>query len=190
MMQRNSFNNPKVYLIDENTLKYVTEDTETGRMKSILLRRGIDVTSDVFDVMSKSYHEENLNDRYWLEHLDFLSEKKKSQYDAGEEGVAADPISEITDKRADVFSSLFKEEDSDSEMVIILREKILPKLTENQINLYLDLYGARKTQEEIRLEEIAITGKEVTHQAISNRVKKLHKRVQTLMEEYLPLDEQ
>lgn len=189
-MQRNSFSNPKAYLIDENTLKYVTEDTETGRLKSVLLRRGIDVTSDVFDVMSKSYHEENLNDRYWLEHLDFLSEKKKSQYEAGEDGVAADPISEITDNGADVFSSLFKEDDSDSEMVIILREKILPKLTENQINLIYSLYGESKTQEEIRLEEIAITGKEVTHQAISNRVKKLHKRVQTLMEEYLPLDEQ
>ena len=190
MNLRNNFNNPKAYLIDENTLKYVTEDTETGRLKSVLLRRGIDVTSDVFDVMSESYHAENLNDRYWMEHLDFLSEKKKSQYDAGDDSVAADPISEIKDGGADVFSSIFKKDDADSEMVIILREKIFPQLTENQLNLIYSLYGESKTQEEIRLEEIAITGKKVTHQAISNRVKKLHKRVQTLMEEYLPLDEQ
>lgn len=188
-MQRNSFNNPKVYLIDEDTLKYVTQDSETGRMKSVLLRRGIDITSDVFDVLSESYHAENLNDRYWLEHLDFLSEKKKSQYEAGEEGVATDPISEIKDSGADVFSSLFKRDNAKSEMVIVLREKILPKLTENQLNLIYSLYGESKTQEEIRLEEISITGKEVTHQAISNRLKKIHKRVRTLMEEYLPLDE-
>ena len=190
MIQRNNFNNPKVYIIDEDTLKYVTEDPETGRLKSILLKRGIDVKSEVFNVMAESYHAENINDRYWLEHLDYLSEKKKAQFEEGDDGVAADPISEIKDNGADVFSTLFKGGDSDSEMVIILREKIFPQLTENQLNLIYSLYGECKTQEEIRLEEITITGKEVTHQAISNRVKKLQRRVQTLMEEYLPMDEQ
>lgn len=190
MNQRNNFNNPKVYLIDEDTLKYVTEDVETGKLKSILLKRDIDVTSEAFDVLAESYHAENLNDRYWLEHLDYLSEKKKSQFEEGDDGVAADPISEITDKGAEIFSTLFKKDDADSEMVIILREKIFPQLTENQLNLIYSLYGESKTQEEIRLEEIAVTGKVVTHQAISNRVRKLHKRVQMLMKEYLPMDEQ
>jgi len=189
-MQKSKVNsNPKVFPIEEGKLRYPILNTETGRYESKILIRGVDVTEEEFDVLLDSYHAEQLNDRYWEEHLDYTSEMKKARYETGEEDVLHDPIESIRDERGDVLSQILHSEEQESEMVRTFLERVLPKLTESQINLIYDFYGARKTLEEIRLEEATITGKVVTHQAMSNRLKKIHARVEKLMPEFMPTEE-
>lgn len=189
-MQKSKVNsNPKTYPVEEGKLRYPILNTETGRYETKILIRGVDVTEEEFDVLQDSYHAEQLNDRYWEEHLDYTSEMKKARYEAGEEDTLHDPIESIRDTRGDVLSQLLHSEEQDSEMVRAFYEKVLPKLTNNQKNLIYDHYGARKTLEQIRREEMAITGKEIKHQAMSNRLKKIHNKVKKLMPEFMPTEE-
>ncbi len=188
-MYNNNYSNPKVYLIDENHLQYVQVNFETGKLEKKILTRGIDIDSAAFDFLAESYHDEGLNDRYEEEHRDFLSEKIKGQVADGNDDMTEDPIENLSDRRSDILSSLFGEAEVDSEMVIVLREQVFPKLTEAQLNLIFAHYGEQRTLEDIRLEEQAITGKVITHQAMSNRLKKIHKRVETLIEEALPTED-
>jgi len=186
---KKNYGNPKTYPVEEGKLRYPILNTETGRYETKILIRGVDVTEEEFDVLQDSYHAEQLNDRYWEEHLDYTSEMKKARYETGEEDTLHDPIQSIQDTRGDVLSQILHNEEQESEMVRAFCERVLPKLTDNQKSLIYDFYGARKTLEEIRLEEAAITGKVVTHQAMSNRLKKIHARVEKLMPEFMPTEE-
>lgn len=189
-MQKSKVNsNPKTYPVEDGKLRYPILNTETGRYETKILIRGVDVTEEEFDVLKDSYHAEQLNDRYWDEHLDYASELKKARYEAGEEDALHDPIDSIRDTRGDVFSQIFRSEERESEMVRIFCERVLPKLTDNQKNLIYDYYGARKTLEQIRQKEMAITGREIKHQAMTNRIKKIHARVKKLMPEFMPTEE-
>ncbi|MEG1446999.1 MAG: hypothetical protein RSC58_06995, partial [Ruthenibacterium sp.] len=53
----------------------------------------------------------------------------------------------------------------------------MEKLTDAQRDLIFEHFGARKTLEEIRQTEIAATGKDITQQAVSNRLKKIITRL-------------
>jgi len=189
-MQRNIGNgNPKVYLVEEGKLQYPIRNMETGRIETKILVRGVDVDDVTFDCLYECYHAEQLSDRYFEEHLDYVSEMKKAKYEAGDDGVTQEPIEGIADERADICNQIFAKASEEPEIVKIFMERVFPKLTDAQKNLIYPHYGERKTLEEIRMEEAAETGREVTHQAMSNRIKKIQNRVKTLMPEFLPIKE-
>lgn len=179
----------KVYPIEEGILNYPVFNTETGRRERKIFIRGVNIEPEVFDCLKESYHDEYLGDRYYEEHQDYAFEMKKARFEMGADGVTQEPMAEITDDKADVFKQIFEKAVKEPEIVKVFTERVLPQLTEAQKNLIFAHYGERRTLESIRLEEAAITGKEVTHQAMSNRLKKIHKRVEKLMPEFLPIKE-
>jgi len=72
---------------------------------------------------------------------------------------------------------LFAANKEDSPLVRVLKEKVFPYLSEDQINLIYDYYGAGKTLEQIAAEQ----DKPVTKQAIANRLAKIHTKIKKYM---------
>lgn len=72
---------------------------------------------------------------------------------------------------------LFSKKDEDSISVKEFKEKILPILTEEQINLIYERFGAEKTLEQIAAQQ----DKPVSRQAIDNRIKRIFKKVKENM---------
>lgn len=80
--------------------------------------------------------------------------------------------------------ALFQEEKPESALVTAFREKVAPKLTEDQQELILDLYGEQKTLEQVAAEiSVKKGGKPITHQAVSSRLNKIKAKTRKLMEE-------
>jgi hypothetical protein len=79
---------------------------------------------------------------------------------------------------ASLEDDLFMDEEPVSDMVSTFMKNVLPKLSEDQKNLIYDLYGANKDLKELAAES------GTTYQAIQNRRKKLHTRIEKLMAEY------
>lgn len=79
--------------------------------------------------------------------------------------------------------AFFLEEEPESELLKAFREKVMPKLTEDQKELILDIYGDQKTLEQVAAEISAKKGgKPITHQAVSNRLKKIKEKTKKLLE--------
>ncbi|MCR4933112.1 MAG: hypothetical protein K6A29_02855 [Lachnospiraceae bacterium] len=79
---------------------------------------------------------------------------------------------------ASLEDDLFMDEEPVNDMVSIFMKNVLPKLSEDQKNLIYDLYGTNKDLKELAAES------GTTYQAIQNRRKKLHNRIEKLMAEY------
>ncbi len=85
---------------------------------------------------------------------------------------AKNPWDTIADPNADSFSILYEEDAPVDEKVLKILE-FMDKLTDAQRDLIYDHLGAWKYLEDIRREEEARTGKEITQQAMSNRWNKI-----------------
>lgn len=78
--------------------------------------------------------------------------------------------------------ALFGEKPKESPLVQEFNEKVKPSLTEAQTDLLYDRYGMDKPLAQIAQEQpVKENGKHVSHQAISNRLTKLHNKVRKNM---------
>ena len=78
--------------------------------------------------------------------------------------------------------ALFGEKPKESPLVQEFNEKVKPSLTEAQTDLFYDRYGMDKPLVQIAQEQpVKENGKNVSHQAISNRLTKLHNKVRKNM---------
>ncbi len=79
--------------------------------------------------------------------------------------------------------ALFMEKESESDLLKAFREKVVPKLTEDQVELILDIFGEQKTLEQVAAEISARQGgKPITHQAVSSRLNKIKAKTRKLLE--------
>lgn len=128
------------------------------------------VTEELIIKADEDFHEWDLQDRYEEEHRDYTFQNETRRCE--EEGSNINALENLPDVKSDIWERLFPEITEPSEMEQKVRA-IIETLTPEQQNLFFARMGEGKKLEDIRLEEAAITGKTVTHQAISNRWKKV-----------------
>lgn len=174
-LRTSHYNNKRdSYMTKDGRYAYSTWDGEHNRNVTHYLEVGKDgVTEELLIFLDEDDHDTDLQERYNDDNADYSFQNKQLAYCKNKEDEnVTDPINEIEDKHADPFDLMFPEEE-------VLNEQLLhvifamDKLTEAQRNLIYEHFGARKTLEEIRQAEITSTGKAVSQQAFSNRLKKI-----------------
>lgn len=168
--------NRNSYRTRDGRYAYITWDDEQRRNVTHYLEVGKDgVTEELLILLDEDDHDVDLQERYDTENADFSFQNKQTAHDCDPARIS-NPLTEIVDKNADIFAVLFPEEETVGETMVQLIAA-LDKLTDAQRDLIYEHFGARKTLEEIRQAEIATTGKEITQQAVSNRLKKIIARL-------------
>lgn len=175
--RKSRFNaNRNCYRTRDGRYAYITWDDEQRRNVTHYLEVGKDgVTEEMLIFLDEDDHDVDLQERYDTENADYAFQNKQASHDCDPAKIS-DPLTEIVDKDADIFASLFPAEESVDETMAQLIAA-MDKLTDAQHDLIYEHFGARKTLEEIRQAEIAATGKEITQQAVSNRLKKIITRL-------------
>lgn len=170
--------NRNSYLTKDGRYAYITWDGEHNRNVTHYLEVGKDgVTEELLIFLDEDDHDTDLQERYNDDNADYSFQNKQLTYCKNQKDEnATDPINEIEDKHADPFNLLFPEEEVTNEQLLQLISA-MDNLTEAQRNLIYDHFGAKKTLEEIRQSEITSTGKDVSQQAFSNRLKKIITRL-------------
>ena len=112
------------------------------------------------------------------EHIDKVFQKKLARYDnAGDDIQLDDPWEEVAYDHAgaDAFALLFPDDMPEDERIVKVRE-FIATLQPQQEDLFYQHIGMGRSLEELRLEEIERTGREITQQAYSKRWNKIFAR--------------
>ncbi len=119
-------------------------------------------------------HDEDVREETEERNRDVVFADKAARHErSGNTGEdAQNPWDAIADPQGDPFSILYGENAPMDEKVQKVLE-FMDKLTDAQRDLIYDHLGAWKYLEDIRREEEALTGKEITQQAMSNRWNKI-----------------
>ncbi|MEG1639982.1 MAG: hypothetical protein RR284_03550 [Ruthenibacterium sp.] len=164
------------YRTKDGRYAYITWDSETSHDVTHYLEVGKDgVTEDLLIFLDEDDHDTYLQERYDGEYSNYRFQNKQDVHHCDPANTSG-TIEEIADKNADIFAALFPAEESRNENLARLIVA-MEKLTDAQRDLIFEHFGARKTLEEIRQTEIAATGKDITQQAVSNRLKKIITRL-------------
>lgn len=173
--KRSSRYNPNrnSYITEDGRYAYVVWDGESKCNITHYIETGKGgVTEEILILLDEDDHQMDLQERYGSENADYGFLNRQLHHIEDSEKFAIDPIGNIEDKQADLFTVLFTEEVVPNKLMPQLLE-IMDNLTDAQRDLIYDHLGAMKQLEEIRQDEIAATGKQVTQQAVSNRWKKI-----------------
>ncbi len=114
-------------------------------------------------------------DSYQQKHADYSFKHAVTRFEQNPDDESGHPIEQISDPTADIFRTLYPDQELDGVLLEKLR-KAIEQLTDDQKDLIFDLYGMCKTNTQIGKE------KNVTEAAIRCRRDKIHKRVKKLME--------
>lgn len=127
-------------------------------------------------------HDVDLQNRYQKENSDYEFRNQVYNTKAGDDDMEdTDAWAAIADPKADIMSILFpEEEETDPQVEKLL--KLMEQLTESQINLIYDHFGAMKQLKEICDEENAANGTSKSPQSVGNRKKKTIERLNKLFE--------
>lgn len=127
-------------------------------------------------------HDVDLQNRYQKENSDYEFRNQVYNTKAGDDDMEdTDAWAAIADPKADIMSILFlEEEETDPQVEKLL--KLMEQLTESQINLIYDHFGAMKQLKEICDEENAANGTSKSPQSVGNRKKKIIERLKKLFE--------
>lgn len=126
-------------------------------------------------------HAVDLQDRYQEENADYGFRNQVDNNKAGDDDDMEDTDvwAKLADPDADIEKILFsKEEPEDPQVVKLLQ--LMEQLTESQINLIYDHFGAMKQLKEICDEENAANGTNKSPQSVGNRKKKIIERLRKL----------
>jgi len=166
--------NRNSYMTKDGRYAYITWDEENKCNITHYVEVGKDgVTEEILVFLDEDDHDSDLQERYIDENADYGFQNKQLDYHKNQEDEnLTDPINEIEDKHANPFDLLFPKDEALNEQLLQLISA-MDKLTEAQRNLIYEHFGARKTLEEIRQAEIDSTGKDVSQQAFSNRLKRI-----------------
>ena len=128
-------------------------------------------------------HEVDLQNRYQDENADYEFMNRIVNQKVGDDDDMSDTDAwaMIADPKADVFDALFPEEEEVNPKLQQL-EKFMELLTEDQINLIYEHFGAGKTLKQICDEENAANGTDKSPQSVGNRKKKILERLKKLFE--------
>lgn len=133
-------------------------------------------------MLDRDDHEVDLQGRYQEENADYGFRNQVDNTKAGDDDMEdTDAWAAIADPKADIMSILFPEEEETGPQVEKLL-KLMEQLTESQINLIYDHFGAMKQLKEICDEENAANGTSKSPQSVGNRKKKIIERLKKLFE--------
>nr|WP_307989860.1 hypothetical protein [uncultured Niameybacter sp.] len=152
---------------------YYRWDAETQKETPITVTVGEDgVTAEHIIFLKEFDHQEQLQERYVKENLDYATENKKGKFYRGDENVVEDPIDGLATNKTNPDFFLYEDEVVDPQVEQLLQ--LMEKLTPAQIDLIYDHYGARRYFSDIAKEAgckpQAIDGKK---NRIIKRLKKL-----------------
>lgn len=134
-------------------------------------------------MLDRDDHDVDLQNRYQDENSDygFINQTVNKKAGNDEDMSDTDAWAAIADPKADIFSQLFPEEEEVDPLVVELMEH-MKKLTEDQINLIYEHFGAMKQLKQICDEENAANGTNKSPQSVGNRKKKIIERLKKLFE--------
>ncbi len=153
-------------------------DSKTRQMKPVPLEVGKDISVELTIELDKLDHDMDLNDRYQNELKDPLFESKVNSYKENSDSYEAiDPWDTIADKGNSPEEIIFAEPDPVNHRVGEVHRVIEEECTENQKDLFYSHFGMDIDLVDLRNEEEAKTGKEVSKQAFTNRKNKIIDKV-------------
>lgn len=134
-------------------------------------------------MLDRDDHDVDLQDRYQEENADYGFRNQVDNSKAGDDDDMedTDAWAKLADPNADVEKILFSEEEPENPQVVKLLQ-LMEQLTESQVNLIYDYFGARKQLTEICDEENAANGTSKSPQSVGNRKKKIIERLKKLFE--------
>ena len=141
----------------------------------IIITPGKDASEEIIIMLNQLDHDEALDDRYDAQHRSFYSETGKAIAKDSGKDMKADPIENHPDPAGDIFQQLFPDRMPTS----IRKQKLadyLPRLTDKQREFILDHFGLLMTLEDIARRD------GVTHQAVSDRKRKILNRLKQFFE--------
>ena len=134
-------------------------------------------------MLDRDDHNVDLQNRYQGENEDYGFRNQVDNTKAGddEDMEDTDAWAKLADPSADIEKLLFAEEELEDPQVTKLLQ-LMEQLTESQINLIYDYFGARKQLTEICDEENAANGTNKRPQSVGNRKKKDNESLRKLFE--------
>ena len=165
---------------DEDGTYVITRDLKrNGRWeKEIVARINPDDYpngSEIIVALSDMDYYEDCQEEDLNEHTDKVFQKKLGKYDsAADDTQLTDPWEEVAydQSGADAFALLFPDDMPEDERIAKARDFIATLLPQQE-ELFYQHIGLGRTLEELRLEEIERTGREITQQAYSKRWNKI-----------------
>lgn len=195
--------NRHCYRKDETTyvyMQWVEDENGKNHYVNYEFHVGEDgITIELLDMLQEADNEEAQNSEDAERNEDQFVHAESSEYDADNfnyspyDNISTSHVNSdgVTNLAAPYTGSpeyigpeavLFVEEKSENPMAVMLEEQVRPKLSEDQQNLIYDYYGMCKTVEQIAAESPAkADGSHVSHQAVSNRLKKIKAKTEKNM---------
>lgn len=156
---------------ESTSYTYYAYDPESGRQVRHILTPGEEgVTEDWIILLQEMDHAEALQERYAEENSDYRDRNYKAAVYHGSE-TAVDPVEKM------IYEAFLKEDSEENPNIEKLREMLWETLTEEQIDLVYDLFGACRKGTEIAAEQ------GVTQQAVDGRKRRILKKMRKLLEE-------
>ncbi len=185
-----SFDHRCYWLDEEHTQFLYWIHHVNGEWEPVVLTLDKDAPWEVLDTIAQSYHDESLNDRYQEGLLDYDFILKRIRYEknignyAGGRGIGhSDPFEELPGSILSIFDELFPDSVDKKEYLKEKFSNALEQLEPQQIDLLWKHYIDHKTIQAICDEENQRNGTSISHQAISNRLDKIFRRIAKLMPE-------
>ncbi len=181
--RQSKFNENRTSYLDSN-FNYVYEYQKLQDNGSYVTKRCVipysEENCNIFIMLDGKDHDFDLGERYDEENADVGFRAKQSAYENGGGNDGDDdfrdaPIDCIADQKADIFSTLFPEEESTDPRIKEITEW-MKTLTEPQRDLIYKHLGMGMSLEDIRREEETLTGRTITKQAMHNRWDKILNR--------------
>lgn len=171
------------YMAADGSYVYTAMVDENGRWVRRVMDRimpDCEANIELIRMLDQADHAEDLQNRYANENADyrFLNQLNSK---AGDDNYMddTDAWAAIADRNADIEQILFSDEEENQQVEMVLA--ILEHLTESQINLLYEHFGAGKQLTEICDEENTANGTHKSPQAFGNRKRKLLNRVRKLL---------
>ncbi len=183
------------WLDSEHTqfLYWIHQEYDTWR--AMILTPDRDMPREILDEIAKAYHNEDLNERYQRELIDYKFVLKRKRYEevmAGKSTGEADeygkkdPYEELEGPIDSILAELFPEEFCQNDAIKEKFRWVLDQLLPQQVQLLYDHFISNKSMTQIAEEENAKNGTNIRRQAITNRMDKIYLRIEKLMPEFGP----
>ena len=159
---------------DGKFICYETWDPDQKKKVTFKIEVGKDeITEELTFLIDEMNHQEDLNDRYENELKDPLFEKKQKTFSTDSYSDNIDPWDAVSRSQDGLD---YEQEPEDPDLAKI-RKVVDEELTDAQRDLYYEHFGRNRQLEDIRREEVVITGKEKSLQSVLNRKNKIIRKV-------------
>lgn len=155
---------------------YYRWDAEVKKEVPITITVGEDgVTAEHIILIKECDHEEQLQERYVKENLDYATENKKEKFYRGDENAAEDPIDGLATNKTNPDFFLYEDEVVPPQVEQLLQ--LMEKLSPTQIDFIYAHYGEGRYMADIASEQGCTT------QAVNNKKNKIINRLKKLFAE-------